>query len=77
MESTNQERELQRRRQAGGWPGQFAALIGEVRGVETAPIEFDVADDLAHWRAAIPGRALASAEALTGRPPFPDSASSS
>ena len=30
------------------------------------PIEFEVADDLAYWRAEIPGRVLASAEALTG-----------
>ena len=52
--------------QAGGWPGQFAQKIGEVRGMEYAPIEFDVAGDLATWRAAIPGRVLAQAEALGG-----------
>lgn len=52
--------------QAGGWPGQFAQKIGEVRGMEYAPIEFDVAGDLATWRAAIPGKVLAQAEALGG-----------
>jgi hypothetical protein len=52
--------------QAGGWPGQFAQKIGEVRGMEYAPIEFDVAGDLATWRAAIPGKVLAQAEALAG-----------
>jgi hypothetical protein len=52
--------------QAGGWPGEFAQVIGEVRGIEYAPIEFEVAGDLASWRAAIPGKVAASAEALTG-----------
>ena len=37
--------------QAGGWPGEFAQKIGEVRGIEYAPIEFEVAGDLATWRA--------------------------
>lgn len=52
--------------QAGGFPAQFAEFIGEVRGVEFAPIEFEVAEDLGSWRAEIPGKVLASAEALTG-----------
>jgi hypothetical protein len=52
--------------QAGGWPGQFAALLGEFRGFEYVPIEFEVADDLSHWRAEIPGKVAASAEALGG-----------
>lgn len=51
---------------AGGWPGLFANVIGEVRGIEYVPIEFAVADDLASWRAAIPGRVVAVAEALSG-----------
>src|SRR5262249_8732217 len=29
---------------AGGWPGQFAESIAEVRGVEYAPITFEIAD---------------------------------
>jgi hypothetical protein len=52
--------------QAGGWPAQFAELVGEMRGVEFVPIEFEVADDLTYWRAEIPGKVVASAEALTG-----------
>jgi hypothetical protein len=51
---------------AGGWPALFANLLGEVRGIEFARIEFHVADDLASWRAEIPGKLLASADALTG-----------
>jgi hypothetical protein len=56
---------------AGGWPGVFANFIGEVRGIEFARIEFGVADDLAHWRAEIPGKLLASGEALTGPTTLP------
>ena len=33
--------------QAGGWPAGFAELVGELRGVEFVPIEFEVAGDLA------------------------------
>src|SRR5690242_8134339 len=42
--------------QAGGFPAEFAKLIGEIRGIETAPIEFELAGDLSHWRARIPGK---------------------
>ncbi len=52
--------------QAGGWPAEFARLIGEVRGAEVAPIEFHVADDLSSWSASVPGKVEARAEALTG-----------
>jgi hypothetical protein len=52
--------------QAGGFQAELAELIGEMRGVEFVPIEFEVADDLAYWRAEIPGKVVASAEALTG-----------
>jgi hypothetical protein len=52
--------------QAGGWPAGFAATIGEFRGVEFVPISFEIADDLAHWQAEIPGRVRGRAEALTG-----------
>jgi len=44
----------------------FAKLIGEVRGIEFVPISFALADDLAYWRAEIPGKVAAAAEALTG-----------
>lgn len=52
--------------QAGGFPAVFATLIGQMRGIEYAPIEFEMAEDLAYWRAEIPGRVIARAEALTG-----------
>jgi hypothetical protein len=51
---------------AGGWPSEFAKVIGEVRGIEYASISFEVASDLAFWRAEIPGKVMASADALTG-----------
>ena len=56
---------------AGGWPGLFAQAIAEVRGVDFASITFEVAEDLAYWRAAIPGKVLASADALTGPTSLP------
>src|SRR5712664_1109129 len=52
--------------QAGGFMENFAKLIDEVRGIAFVPISFAVADDLAHWRAEIPGKVMAAAEALTG-----------
>jgi hypothetical protein len=51
---------------AGGWPGTFASFIGDVRGLEFARIDFHVDDDLASWRAEIPGRVTSAAEALGG-----------
>ena len=51
---------------AGGFPAVFSSLIGEMRGMEYVPITFEIADDLAYWRAGIPGKVVASAEALTG-----------
>jgi hypothetical protein len=50
----------------GGWPAKFATLISEVRGMEFARINFHVDDDLASWRAEIPGKLRSSAEALGG-----------
>ncbi len=52
--------------QAGGWPATLAELIGEVRGIEFAQIEVEVAGDLAHWHAEVPGKVVARAEALGG-----------
>jgi hypothetical protein len=51
---------------AGGFMAEIANLIGEVRGIEYAPIRFDIADDLSYWSAEIPGKVVAKAEALTG-----------
>jgi len=57
--------------QAGGWPGEFAKSIGEVRGMEFAKIEFEVANDLATWRVSVPGKLEGAAEALTGPTSLP------
>jgi hypothetical protein len=57
--------------EAGGWPGDFAKLIVDVRGIEYAPINFEIADDLAYWSAEVPGKAVARAEALTGPTTLP------
>jgi len=51
---------------AGGWPAGFAQLIEDVLGVEYAPIEFELADDMSAWRVEVPGKARGSAEALVG-----------
>jgi len=51
---------------AGGYPAEFAKVVGEMRGVEFAPIKFKVAKNLAYWWAEIPGKVTAKAEALTG-----------
>ncbi|HKI08553.1 MAG TPA: DUF1326 domain-containing protein [Nitrososphaeraceae archaeon] len=49
---------------AGGF--MAAKLLGEVKGVDYAPIKFQISDDLSYWSAEIPGKVLAKAEALTG-----------
>jgi hypothetical protein len=51
---------------AGGFMAEFAKLIGDVRGLDFAPIKFEVADDLSYWSAEIPEKVIAKAEALTG-----------
>lgn len=58
--------------QAGGWPAVFVSLY-ELRGIELAPIDIEIADDLAHWRVDVRGKATGSAEALTG-PTTPEGA---
>jgi hypothetical protein len=57
--------------EAGGWPGFFAQVIGDFRGVEYVPIEFELADDLAYWTAKVPGRVSARGDALTGPTTLP------
>lgn len=59
----------------GGWPAQFASLIEDLRGIEYAPISFDAADDLAYWRAEIPGKVDLRVAALTGPTADPTAAS--
>jgi hypothetical protein len=51
---------------AGGFMAEFAKLLGDVRGIEFAPIKFEIADDLSYWSAEIPGKVVAKAEALAG-----------
>ena len=51
---------------AGGFMAEFGKLIGDMRGIDYAPIKFEVADDLSYWSAEIPGKVVAKAEALTG-----------
>jgi hypothetical protein len=51
--------------QAGGWPKLFAQNM-QVRGIEFAPIEYSVAENLSTWRAAIPGKVEAQGAALGG-----------
>jgi hypothetical protein len=51
---------------AGGFMTEFAKLMGDMRGIEYAPIRFEVADDLSYWSAEIPEKVVAKAEALTG-----------
>jgi hypothetical protein len=50
----------------GGWPGAFAQLIGDFRGVEVVPISMHVAEDLSSWSVEAGGKVKASAVALTG-----------
>jgi hypothetical protein len=59
--------------QAGGWPGEFAELIGNMRGMDFARIDFEIDADLKSWRVEIPGKVLGEAEALTG-PTAPEGA---
>jgi hypothetical protein len=52
--------------QAGGWPSQFSKLFSEIRGIAYAPIAVEIANDLSYWRAEVPGKVVATVEALTG-----------
>jgi hypothetical protein len=44
----------------------WKASGGEIKGIEYAPIKFDIADNLSYWSAEISGIVLAKVEALTG-----------
>ena len=59
--------------QAGGWMAGFAQLVQEMRGIESAQIDFRVEDDLSSWRVEIPGVLLGEVEALSG-PTTPEGA---
>ena len=49
--------------QAGGVPAQLSAIWRppELLGMEVVPITFEVANDLAFWRAEVPGKVVAHA----------------
>jgi hypothetical protein len=51
---------------AGGFMAEIGKLLGEIKGMDYAPIKFDIADDLSYWSAEIPGKVFAKAEALAG-----------
>jgi hypothetical protein len=51
---------------AGGFAAEFSKVIGDILGIEFAPIKFELARDLAYWSAEIPDKVVARAEALTG-----------
>ena len=44
---------------AGGFMAEFAKLLGEVKGMDYAPIKFEISDDLSYWSAEIPGKVAA------------------
>lgn len=50
----------------GGWPATLAEVFGEVRGIETAPIEIGIDSDLAEWHVRVGSTVEATAEALSG-----------
>ena len=53
--------------QAGSWPQVFTEnVLGEMLGMEFAPIELEIADDASSWSLEIPGMARGSTEVLTG-----------
>jgi len=54
--------------QTGGVPALLSAIWGppELVGMEVVPIDFEVAGDLAFWRAEVPGKVVARADALSG-----------
>ena len=53
---------------AGGWPAGFAELIEDVLGIEYAPIEFEIADDLAAGGSRSPGRRGGGPRRWSARP---------
>jgi hypothetical protein len=53
--------------QAGGWPQMFAEnFLGNMLGLEFAPIELEIDDDLASWRISVGDKAEGRTELLTG-----------
>jgi len=53
--------------EAGGWPQALAqSAFGEVKGIEFAPIDLEIADDSSSWSVSINGKVNGASEVLTG-----------
>jgi len=53
--------------QAGGWLQMFAEnVVGKALGVEFAPIELEIDEDLSSWRLSVNGKAEGATELLGG-----------
>jgi hypothetical protein len=53
--------------QAGSWPQMFAEnVLGQMLGMEFAPIDLQIADDATSWSVQIPGMVSSRAEIVTG-----------
>lgn len=52
--------------EAGGWQAIYAELTDKVIGIELAPIEFKLDEDLKEWHVRVGNTVEATAEALTG-----------
>jgi hypothetical protein len=53
--------------QAGGWLQLFAEnMVGEMLGMEFAPIELEIADDASSWSGKVAGKVSGDAEVVTG-----------
>jgi hypothetical protein len=53
--------------QAGSWPQALAeAAFGEIKGMEFASIDLEIADDSSSWTVEVNGKLSGSAEVLTG-----------
>lgn len=58
--------------EAGGWPEMFVQTsLGEMLGMEFAPIAVEIADDAESWKVEISGLAQGSSEVLTGPTSLP------
>jgi hypothetical protein len=53
--------------EVGGWPKLFAEnVVGNMLGLEFAPIELEIDENLSSWRLNVPGKAAGSSQLLTG-----------
>ncbi len=53
--------------EVGGWPKMFAEnVLGKMLGLEFAPIELEIDEDLGSWRVNVMGKAEGSTDLLTG-----------